>query len=147
MLYESLIHPITIISSLPSAAVGAILALLIAKVDLNVISIIGIILLIGIVKKNAIMMIDFALEIEKSHNNPLDAIYQAAMMRFRPIMMTTICALLGALPLVFDTGVGHEIRRPLGITIAGGLILSQALTLYTTPVVYLYMSRIGRKNA
>ncbi len=147
MLYESLIHPITIISSLPSAAVGAILALLVAKVDLNVISIIGIILLIGIVKKNAIMMIDFALEIEKSNNNPLDAIYQAAMMRFRPIMMTTICALLGALPLVFDTGVGHEIRRPLGITIAGGLILSQALTLYTTPVVYLYMSRIGRKNA
>jgi multidrug efflux pump len=150
MLYESLVHPFTIISSLPSAALGAILALLITKTALNVIAIIGIILLIGIVKKNAIMMIDFVLEIKKSKQNIVEkeAIYEASLLRFRPIMMTTFCALLGAIPLAFDNGVGGEIRKPLGITIIGGLIVSQILTLYTTPVVYLYMQRFndGRKN-
>jgi multidrug efflux pump len=143
MLYESYIHPITILSTLPSAGVGAILALLLFHLDLSVIALIGIILLIGIVKKNAIMMIDFALDAErKERKSPEDSIYQACLLRFRPIMMTTMAALLGALPLALGTGTGSELRRPLGISIAGGLIVSQMLTLFTTPVVYLYMDRL-----
>jgi len=143
ILYESLVHPITILSTLPSASVGAMLALLLFKMDLNVISIIGIILLIGIVKKNAIMMIDFALQAERLEGkNTHDAIFEACMLRFRPILMTTMSAIFGALPLAFGTGTGSELRRPLGITIVGGLLLSQLLTLYTTPVVYLYMDRM-----
>ena len=146
VLYESYIHPITILSTLPSAGVGAILALLIFHVDLSVIALIGIILLIGIVKKNAIMMIDFALEAERDHGmEPEEAIYQACLLRFRPIMMTTMAALLGGVPLALGTGTGSELRRPLGITIVGGLIVSQILTLFTTPVVYLFFDRIGRK--
>ena len=143
ILYESLVHPFTIISTLPSASVGAMLALMLFKIDLNVISIIGIILLIGIVKKNAIMMIDFALVAEREHGKTTaDAIFEACMLRFRPILMTTMAALFGALPLAFGTGTGSELRRPLGITIVGGLIVSQMLTLYTTPVVYLFFDRI-----
>jgi multidrug efflux pump len=143
ILYESLAHPITIISTLPSASVGAMLALLLFKIDLNVISIIGIILLIGIVKKNAIMMIDFALMAEREERKSTrDSIFEACMLRFRPILMTTMAALFGALPLAFGTGTGSELRRPLGITIVGGLIVSQMLTLYTTPVVYLFMDRM-----
>jgi multidrug efflux pump len=143
VLYESYIHPITILSTLPSAGVGALLALLITHNELNVIGMIGIILLIGIVKKNAIMMIDFALEAERQEGkSPLDAIHEACLLRFRPIMMTTMAALLGGLPLALGTGTGSELRRPLGITIVGGLIVSQMLTLFTTPVVYLYMDRI-----
>ncbi len=146
VLYESYIHPITILSTLPSAGVGAILALLLFHVDLSVIALIGIILLIGIVKKNAIMMIDFALEAERDHGmSPEDAIYQACLLRFRPIMMTTMAALLGGVPLALGSGTGSELRRPLGITIVGGLIVSQVLTLFTTPVVYLFFDRIGRK--
>lgn len=133
ILYESLVHPLTIISTLPSASVGAMLALMLFSIDLNVISIIGIILLIGIVKKNAIMMIDFALMAERGGMNTYDAIFQACILRFRPIMMTTTAAIFGALPLAFGTGTGSELRRPLGITIVGGLVLSQLLTLYTTP--------------
>jgi multidrug efflux pump len=143
ILYESLVHPLTIISTLPSASVGAMLALMLFKQDLNVISIIGIVLLIGIVKKNAIMMIDFALQEERlSGKSPHDSIFEACMLRFRPILMTTMAALLGALPLAMGTGTGYELRRPLGITIVGGLILSQMLTLYTTPVVYLTFDRL-----
>jgi multidrug efflux pump len=143
ILYESYIHPITILSTLPSAGVGAVLALLIFRVDLNVIALIGIILLIGIVKKNAIMMIDFALMTERlEKKNPEDAIFEACLLRFRPILMTTMCALFGALPLALGNGTGSELRRPLGITIIGGLIFSQMLTLYTTPVVYLYLDRV-----
>jgi len=141
MLYESYIHPITILSTLPSAGTGAILALLLFHMQLDVIALIGIILLIGIVKKNAIMMIDFALEVERTGKSAEESIYQAALVRFRPIMMTTAAAMLGAMPLAFGRGVGAEVRRPLGIAIVGGLIVSQALTLYTTPVVYLYMDR------
>ena len=145
ILYESLIHPITILSTLPSAGVGALLALLITKNDLSVIALIGIILLIGLVKKNAIMMIDFALSAERhERKSPEEAVFQACLLRFRPIMMTTMAALLGGLPLALGTGTGAELRRPLGITIVGGLIVSQCLTLFTTPVIYLYMDRLSR---
>jgi multidrug efflux pump len=143
VLYESYIHPFTILSTLPSAGVGAVLALLLFHVDLSVIALIGVILLIGIVKKNAIMMIDFALAAERQENKTSEeAIYQACLLRFRPILMTTMAALFGALPLALGTGTGSELRRPLGITIIGGLIVSQMLTLYTTPVVYLYLDRL-----
>ena len=146
VLYESYIHPITILSTLPSAGVGAILALLLTKNDLGVVALIGIILLIGIVKKNAIMMIDFALEAEREQGkSPEEAIYQASLLRFRPIMMTTMAALLGGLPLALGRGTGSELRHPLGITIVGGLLVSQALTLYTTPVVYLWFDRLARR--
>jgi multidrug efflux pump len=148
VLYESYIHPLTILSTLPSAGVGAILALLICGMDLNVVALIGIILLIGIVKKNAIMMIDFALEAEREEKKaPEEAIYEACLLRFRPIMMTTMAALLGGLPLALGSGVGAELRRPLGVTIVGGLLLSQLLTLYTTPVVYLFFARLAARLA
>jgi multidrug efflux pump len=146
MLYESYIHPITILSTLPSAGVGAILALLLFHTELTVIALIGIILLIGIVKKNAIMMIDFALEAErKEGKSPEESIYQACLLRFRPIMMTTMAALLGGLPLALGGGTGSELRRPLGISIVGGLLVSQVLTLFTTPVVYLAFDRLARR--
>jgi multidrug efflux pump len=148
VLYESYIHPITILSTLPSAGVGAILALLVCGTDLGVVALIGIILLIGIVKKNAIMMIDFALEAQRNERKPPEeAIYQACVLRFRPIMMTTFAALFGGLPLALGSGVGSELRKPLGITIVGGLLLSQLLTLYTTPVVYLFFDRLAARFA
>jgi multidrug efflux pump len=146
VLYESFIHPVTILSTLPSAGVGALLALMIARSDLGIVGIIGIILLIGIVKKNAIMMIDFALDAERNEGkSPRDAIYQACLLRLRPILMTTMAALLSALPLMLGTGVGSELRHPLGITMVGGLIVSQALTLFTTPVIYLWFDRLARR--
>jgi multidrug efflux pump len=146
VLYESFIHPVTILSTLPSAGIGALLALMLFRNDLTVIAIIGIILLIGIVKKNAIMMIDFALDAERNQgHSPRDAIFQACLLRFRPILMTTMAAVLGALPLMLGTGTGSELRHPLGISIVGGLLLSQVLTLFTTPVIYLWFDRLQQR--
>jgi len=146
VLYESYIHPITILSTLPSAGVGALLALMIFHLDLGIVALIGIVLLIGIVKKNGIMMIDFALEAERgSHLSAEEAIYQACLLRFRPILMTTMAALLSALPLAFGGGIGSELRRPLGIVMIGGLVVSQVLTLYTTPVIYIFFDRLAQR--
>jgi len=147
VLYESYVHPVTILSTLPSAALGALLALLVARIELGLIAVIGIVLLIGIVKKNAIMMIDFALDAQRRQGMPpREAITQACLLRFRPILMTTLCALLGALPLMLGSGVGSELRHPLGVTLVGGLILSQWLTLFTTPVIYLQLDAWGKRR-
>jgi multidrug efflux pump len=147
VLYESFIHPITILSTLPSAGLGALLALLMWNLDLSVVSLIGIILLIGIVKKNAIMMVDFALEAERHEDlTAAEAIYKACIIRFRPIMMTTMAALFGAVPLAIGHGDGAEIRQPLGVAIIGGLVVSQLLTLYTTPIIYIYLDRLRSKK-
>jgi len=148
ILYESVIHPVTILSTLPSAGIGALLTLMMVHFDLSVIAIVGIILLIGIVKKNGIMMVDFAIHEERtSGGSPEDAIYQACVKRFRPILMTTLAAMLGAVPLMIGSGAGSEIRQPLGYAIVGGLALSQLLTLYTTPVVYIYLDRLSTWRA
>jgi multidrug efflux pump len=148
VLYESYIHPVTILSTLPSAAIGALLALIVSRNELGLIAVIGIILLIGIVKKNAIMMIDFALDAERNEGKSArEAIFQACLLRFRPILMTTLSALLSALPLMLGGGMGSELRQPLGITMVGGLLVSQVLTLFTTPVIYLWFDRLSRRVA